>query len=133
MVEPDADDRHLTSSVFEENNYNIPIHFLYHYNELLPYLSSCKAANKLPDLILLNMQLETDDGIDIVRKLKEDDAYKEIPVVVLSDSSQPSQVKEVYRAGANSFIKKPFSGEETIKTIDSFIRYWFQTAVLPSE
>lgn len=66
------------------------------------------AALHAPDVILLDVMMPNMDGWEACRKLKENDATKDIPVVFLSARARDADVSEGTRAGAVAYITKPF-------------------------
>jgi len=72
-------------------------------------------ANDLPDLILLDVLLSGDDGREICRKLKSDEATKHIPVIMLSAHSDASKVADA--GGADDFLEKPFDVDVLIEIV----------------
>ena len=68
----------------------------------------------VPDLIVLDLNLPKSDGSDVLRCIRNTDAYKEIPVVVLTSSDSPRDRKTIESLGASSFITKP-------SDLDSFL------------
>jgi len=130
MLEDDRDDRHITQSFFAESGNNIHIEFLENADDVLPRLEQC-GEDELPSLILLDKNVASGNSMETLRFIKLHEHFRVIPVVVISGSAFPSEVREAYRLGANSFIAKPFSSGDTAKTIGSFISYWFHTVELP--
>ena len=124
IVEDDSDDRYLTQETLSELEINAPVRFLYSSNELFQALS----ASATPSLILIDYNLTPDNGLDTLRKLKTNEAFSRIPVVILSDSDLPKYREECYKLGAASFIKKPASLEATQQKIGTFFRYWMNVA-----
>jgi two-component system response regulator len=83
-------------------------------------------------IIILDLNLPQVDGLTVLKKLKNDERTKKIPVIVMSSSAGTGDVDRAYAEGANSYIKKPFSLEEFRKKIKVLINYWLRTAILPS-
>ena len=125
MLQTDADDRELTESILAEINLHIPVKFLAEVDEIDDFTASVG----MPSLILVS---DSTKGlaVDLVRKLKSKAAYAHIPEIVLAEKSVSSFAKDCYRAGANTFITKPSSLEETRKKISIFFSYWFEVADL---
>jgi CheY-like chemotaxis protein len=125
MLEDDPDDRTLTHSIIEESGISVPLIFLSSYTEL-------EAALEInpPILILLDYNLNPETGLDVLKKLKSDKKFLHIPVVILGDTEDPGFTAECYRMGANSYIIKPSSIEETKKKITLFFKYWLEVAEL---
>jgi CheY-like chemotaxis protein len=61
-----------------------------------------------PDLILLDYYMPDISWHDVMKQLKKDDQYKDIPVIVMSGSNYPDILDEIYAMGAVGFISKPF-------------------------
>jgi CheY-like chemotaxis protein len=72
------------------------------------------ASVALPDLIVLDLNLPKSDGSDVLRCIRETEAYAGIPVVVLTSSDSPRDRKTIENLGASSFITKP-------SDLDSFL------------
>ncbi|OGG06133.1 hypothetical protein A2872_04140 [Candidatus Gottesmanbacteria bacterium RIFCSPHIGHO2_01_FULL_42_12] len=65
-----------------------------------------KAESFLPDLILLDIMMPKQNGIDTLKKLRENPKFKDIPVLMLTNFGQESLVKEAFSAGATDYIFK---------------------------
>jgi DNA-binding response OmpR family regulator len=61
-----------------------------------------------PDAILLDISLVPGSGLDVCRRLKSDDRFKDIPILLLSGQTDPQTKAAGFEAGANDFIPKPF-------------------------
>ena len=64
------------------------------------------------DAILLDVMLPDVDGFEVTRRLREDPATREIPVILLTARAQEADVQEGFDAGADDYIRKPFSPRE---------------------
>ena len=78
--------------------------------------------NKLPDLILLDLMLPKIDGMTILKKLKENDEYKRIPVIILTAKSLELDKVKGLESGADDFITKPFGVLELIARVKAVLR-----------
>jgi len=131
MVEDDHDDRHITESFFKEKGYNVDLQFLDNSDEVIGFLEDCGIEGKFPSLILLDLNLPRKNGYEVLKELKTHSQFHVIPVVIVSGTAYPEEVKECYRLGANSFIQKPFTDQLTQKKIEIFVNYWFEITELP--
>ena len=74
-----------------------------------------KAHEALPDLILLDVVMPGMNGFDVIKKLKESDETKDIPVIFASGATDNSDERRGLELGAIDYIRKPF--DETVVTI----------------
>ena len=81
-------------------------------------------SNPRPDLILLDLRLPKVDGLEVLRRLREDAELKRIPTVVLTTSAAESDVGNAYSEGAGSYLVKPVDFEKFTKMMDAFGFYW---------
>jgi DNA-binding response OmpR family regulator len=72
-----------------------------------------------PDLIILDIVLPSQDGIDVLKKLKSDKATADIPVIICSVVRRKKRVVEGLDAGAVDFLTKPFEVEELYARVGS--------------
>lgn len=77
-----------------------------------------------PGLILLDLKLPELDGFEVLRSLKQDEVYKEIPVVVLTTSRNSEDVKKALQIGANDYIVKSVIWEEFERKVRELGKYW---------
>lgn len=81
-----------------------------------------KVEGFLPDVILLDYMMPKMDGIEVVKRLKEDEKYKGIPVILLTaKGSQEDKVKGL-DAGADDYVTKPFDSVELRARVRSMMR-----------
>lgn len=80
-----------------------------------------KVAASKPDLVILDLKLLQMNGLDVCGKIKSDPEYKNIPVIVLTASSQKTDEKKSLEAGASGFFKKPFEINTVTKKINEML------------
>lgn len=136
IADDDEDDRFLIKAAFEECGSTIPLFFVQDGLELMQYLNNENAYTdasvyKQPSLILLDLNMPKKDGREIIQEMRSNSNFKAIPIVVLSTSNAPSDIKTCYELGANSFITKPSSFEGLLEIIKNLQQFWFVTASLP--
>ena len=73
------------------------------------------AAKEKPDLILLDVTMPVMDGVTMLTKLKEDEALKAIPVIMLTAESGRDNVLHIARLGVRDYLVKPFKEEQLIE------------------
>lgn len=84
-----------------------------------------------PVLALLDLNMPGLDGRRLLMRIKNDVSLRMIPVVVMTTSSEPSDVAMCYDAGANTYVRKPVSFGEFVEAMGRLQDYWFQIALLP--
>ncbi|MEX0773855.1 MAG: response regulator [Balneolales bacterium] len=77
-----------------------------------------------PKVILLDLKMPKVDGIEVLRRIKEDDRTKTIPVVILTSSKEDPDINRCYKLGANSYIVKPVDFDDFLKAVSDLGLYW---------
>ncbi len=131
IAEDDADDRFLLKTAFEENGFSDTLHFVENGVEVIDFLNK-NIAEKPPRFILLDLNMPKKDGREVLKELKNNSQYKKIPVIVFSTTNNEQEMRRCYELGANSYITKPNSFENLVKTISVLRSYWIYTSKSPS-
>jgi CheY-like chemotaxis protein len=79
------------------------------------------ARETLPDLILLDWMMPGMDGIEVVENLRQDEATALIPIVMLTAVEDDENMRRGLEAGANAYLRKPFSPLELVKTVEEML------------
>ncbi|EDZ63765.1 response regulator receiver (CheY-like & PAS domain) modulated metal dependent phosphohydrolase [Sulfurimonas gotlandica GD1] len=74
------------------------------------------------NLIILDMQLPGINGLELLKRIRKNKNFSDIPVIMLSGSSTAELVRDSLKAGASDFIHKPFNAEELILKADIEIK-----------
>ena len=138
MCDDDPDDQLLVSDALSEARLGNQIDFSNNGVELLQYLNregqfEHLKGEPLPGLILLDLNMPVMDGREVLIKLKQNDKFKSIPIVVLTTSKAEEDVAKTYGMGVNSFIIKPVSFDSLVELIRSMTDYWFHIVSLPKD
>jgi DNA-binding response OmpR family regulator len=70
------------------------------------------ARTARPDLAVLDVMMPKIDGFEVTRRLREDDSTTRIPIILLTARTQEADVQRGFDAGADDYIRKPFSPQE---------------------
>jgi two-component system, chemotaxis family, response regulator Rcp1 len=89
------------------------------------------AREPAPDLMLLDLNLPRKDGRAVLAEMSCSETMREIPVIVLTTSSAPHDVRFAYAHCANSYVRKPIGLDRLIETARSIRQFWLETATLP--
>jgi CheY-like chemotaxis protein len=133
LVDDDAGDRLLIHKAIQENGVGNRIEFLEDGQALVDHLTLHARAPGAarPCLILLDLNMPRLDGHEALKIVRNHSSWKEIPIVVLSNSGNSDDILNSYREGANSFFTKPFEYKELVRLMGLLKTYWFETAKLP--
>ena len=100
--------------------------------EALVHLESCEKKQSLPRLILLDLYLPNrQQGWSLLEAIKTHYLYREIPVIMLSQSNDKEDIEESYSLRINSYIVKPNHYQKWLDCIGSFRHYWWDSVTLP--
>lgn len=77
-----------------------------------------------PTVILLDLKLPRVDGLEVLRRLRDDERTKLLPVVVLTTSSEEQDMLNSYSLGCNSYIRKPVDFVQFSEAIRQLGMYW---------
>jgi CheY-like chemotaxis protein len=133
MADDDEDDRLLAREAFDECGLDIDLHFVQDGEELLDYLAGQGpwADSPMPSLILLDLNMPRKDGRETLAAIRENPAFRRIPVLVITTSKAEEDVQKSYDLGVSSFLSKPTSYESLRDLVREVTHYWFETVRLP--
>ena len=136
LIEDNLDDYEATLRSLKKSEILNPVRWCKGGQDALDYLNkSGRYANddsiRLPNLILLDLNMPGIDGRQLLEHIKKNDTLKRIPVVILTTSSDSKDVERCYATGASTYIQKPVSFDGLTATFRTMKNYWFGVALLP--
>jgi two-component system response regulator len=129
LVEDNPQDLELTQRALAKARLTNHIEVARDGAEALDFIfcEGAHASRKLengPKVILLDLKLPKVDGLEVLKRIKDDERTKAIPVVMLTSSREQSDLIESYRLGVNSYIVKPVDFEGFARAIQNLGMYW---------
>lgn len=79
------------------------------------------AVERLPHLVVLDMMMPGIDGCEVARRLRANDSTKDVPIVIVTAFAEESQAAMALEAGADAYVKKPFSPRELLSKTASLL------------
>ncbi len=129
LVEDNADDEELTRRALKKNKIMNELIVARDGAEVLGYLlgdGDHAGHNKdsLPSVILLDLKLPKIDGIEVLRRLRENEKTAHVPVVILTSSEEEQDIAIAYKNGCNSYIRKPVDFVQFNEAVQNLGLYW---------
>lgn len=125
LVEDNPDDEELTLLAFQQNNIMNQIIVARDGAEAIDLLFGDKAdVENLPTIILLDLKLPKVDGMEILRRIRENPRTRRIPVIVLTSSTEEQDIVKSYDLGCNSYVRKPVNFSEFLEASRQLGMYW---------
>jgi len=136
LVEDSQTDAELTLRALKLKQFANQVTWVKDGAEALEYLF-CEGqyegrSNGHPCLVLLDLKMPKVDGIEVLRRIKNDERTKTVPVVMLTSSAEERDVVEGYQLGVNSYIVKPVDFDQFMTAVSEAGCYWATLNRLPN-
>lgn len=123
IVDDAADYRFLLQTLFKRD---FPMYSARFFPSGKTLLAELPQMSQKPNLILLDRHMPELDGHQTLLRLKQDKAYKTIPVVMMSADASASEIQKCYEACANSFLRKQIDFASLRTMIATICHYWLE-------
>jgi len=138
LVEDNPDDVALTLRAFKKNNIMNKVVIAKDGTEALDYLFCTgeyadRDIEDTPQIILLDLKLPKVNGLEVLKKIRDDDRTKLLPVIILTSSKEQQDLLDGYSLGANSYIRKPVDFDQFIESVRQLGLYWLVLNIGPTE
>ena len=138
LVEDNPRDVRLTQRAFQQAGLPHDLRVVRDGDEALAYLhreGAYRATETAPrpDVILLDLNLPRMGGHELLREVKQDSRFKQVPIIVLTTSERPDDVRLAYDAGANAYLLKPVEFNRFTEVIGQLGKFWLEIVELPPE
>jgi len=133
LVEDSENDALLATFAFERCGHPVALEHAWNGEECLSLLErgAAQANCSLPDLMLLDLNMPRMDGFEVLRRIKGDDVYRSMPVVVLSTSGAAADIQLAYALHCNSYVIKPLNYSQFSAAVHDLAHYWFSLIARP--
>ena len=134
LVEDEFADAELFTELIGEISGDIRVHHVPNGQHALDFvLRTGEYANvPLPNLVVLDLNMPVMDGHEFLKRAKQEERARSIPVLVLSTSDDPRDVSRAYHEYANSYVVKPGSFAEYRDLLALIESYWRGAVRLPT-
>lgn len=128
LVEDNLKDEILAQRAFRKSQ--LPSHVIVARDgaEALDYLFPIEKSDgqvpELPAAVFLDLKLPKVDGLEVLRRIRNSERTRFLPVIMLTSSDEEKDITSSYRLGANSYVRKPLSSDEFSKAVAYVGFYW---------
>jgi CheY-like chemotaxis protein len=138
LVEDNAEDVELTQRAFRRSKVLNELTVVRDGEQALEYLFCTgsfagRDPNHMPEVILLDLKLPKVGGLEVLRRIRTSPRTKRIPVVVLTSSTEDTDICTSYDLGANSFVRKPVDFAQFLDAAQQLGLYWLVMNVPPRD
>lgn len=135
VAEDDQEDLMILLRVLEKHNLLTRISVVGDGSELVDYLTTHSrrkgSSARIPTVVLLDLKMPTMDGNEALRRIKQSNDLRHVPIVIFTTTRSDEDVDRCYHEGANAFVEKPRHVEGYDDVIATIRGFWLQTARLP--
>lgn len=129
LVEDNPDDEALTLRALRKNNISNNLVVVRDGAEALDFLFGTGAyvdrdIHNLPQIVLLDLNLPKIGGLDVLRRIRQEEHTHLLPVVILTSSKEEQDLIKGYSLGANSYVRKPVDFNQFIEAVHQLGLYW---------
>lgn len=129
LIEDNPDDEELTLRALKKNNIRNEIIIARDGAEALDFLFgegqyAGRDTSVMPQVTLLDLKLPKINGLAVLKRMRENELTRHLPVVVLTSSKEDRDLAQSYDLGANSYIRKPVDFNEFTEAVRQLGLYW---------
>lgn len=119
LIEDDADDIELLEVSLKDNKIKYSMDVVMEGDKVQDYIVNCK---KLPNIIVMDFNLPRVHGREIIKQIKSNKEFQNIPLLVLTTSTAREDIEYSYQMGADSFITKPTTIQGFNATVGTIVQ-----------
>ncbi|MCJ8168946.1 response regulator [Atopomonas sediminilitoris] len=126
LIEDNPLDIDLTQRAFARQNIANPLHIARNCEQARQQFNTWQSNKTLPALILLDINLCGENGLELLEELRKNPLTTHTPVVVLSSSQEHHDISQAYQSGASAYLVKPINFIEFSQMIAELSSFWGQ-------
>jgi CheY-like chemotaxis protein len=135
IIDDNPEDDFILRKALEDTPHPLNIYTIHSGDEALTFFRSLEGHGVTelpkPHLIFLDLHMPHMNGLDLLKTLKAKPLCQNIPIIILTNSSNTKDMTEAYKHHASGFVRKSFSFDEFKSHIQQVVTYWTQAVVLP--
>lgn len=136
VADDDADDRQLIREAFDEAKLANDLRFVEDGVEVFEYLDrqgrfADPSTSPWPSILLLDLNMPKMDGRKVLERMKAEERYSTIRVIVMTTSQAEEDIVHSYQLAAASYITKPITFDALVQVVQALGRYWLEIVELP--
>ncbi len=129
LVEDNRDDELLTLRALGKHNLANEVAVVRDGAEAIDYLfrtggHAGRDATAMPQVVLLDLNLPKIDGLEVLRRIRADEATRLLSVVVLTSSKQQEDITQSYSLGTNAYVRKPVDFAQFTEAMKTLGLFW---------
>ena len=131
LVEDNADEAKLTRIALSRFGHGNVVQHVSDGQQALDYLfRRGRFAGRVgtnPQVVLLDLKMPVCDGFAVLREVKTSEHLKHTPIVVLTSSSEPTDLQRAYACGSNAYVAKPTDFADFLRAMKQVCDFWLST------
>ncbi|MDE3067493.1 MAG: response regulator [Verrucomicrobiota bacterium] len=128
LAEDSEHDVELTLAALEEHHLANEVVVARDGAEALDYLYArgkfAGHANGLPVVVLLDLKMPKVDGLEVLRRMRQDPSLKHVPVVMITSSREEQDLVHSYELGVNAYVVKPVDFQQFVRSVKEVGFFW---------
>jgi CheY-like chemotaxis protein len=129
LAEDDPDDAELIRAALRRAKMPHALHWVCDGEEAISYLSgeaeySDRQKSPLPSILLLDLKMPRKNGFEVLQWVRGNATWTKLPVVILTSSDEPSDIKRAYDLGATSYLTKSASFKNVLELFSTLSPTW---------
>ena len=126
LIEDDASEAHLAQRTLQKIDPDLEVTRLHDGVQFLDYYHN-HPHPEIFELALMDLHMPRASGLDVLKRLSEEDQRTPFPIVMFSSSENEEEIRQAYDYGSCAFVTKPNSSSAYRKALSSIVSFWIQT------